>query len=618
MPTVTLRNSVDCWVSSDRAAKFGDTRLYVHSTANAYIYFSRPNFPSGTVITSATLRVWPGPTSGNSSVTVLLHRLTSAFDPNSTTWANLPTVGSQVASLTRTWYNSGAAMEFSITTDMQSIVDGSAWYGWRVSTTSTDTTQYLLGGMSDTPMELVINYQIPASTPEQLWPNGNVTVTDPKPTLAWVSNGGPTGGQLALQVQVASDSAFTTNLYTSDQIASSASSIDLDVATPAFTALTNGQSRYWRVRVKNDTNVWSAYSAAAQFTYSNAATLAITAPSGTTTSDPTPTISWTLTGATQQAWQILVYNYNLTQAQSEAQGNNRSPLLYDSGIQYGTTASMVLPVGVIRYENSQYVVELRSWPTSAVVSIAGAPAYITTNKNLTWVPTGAVPAVQLLVTQENPPMPARLIRWQYTNATFPRSFIVNRIRNGVVEVQWNVGAASVQEGATQWFRLVDRMLPGRANITYQVFTVWPSGAVSTTASSPTWTGKVDHLMPWCVSVTDPTKGFSILNPNVDASATEVSDVVRPVGAKPYLAIQSQGGVEGQMVGLISNEAWPGNSAYSAEEMRADFLFIKKNPRVWLSWQDQAVEAFVYEMDIQSVGVANGTTDYIASFKFVQV
>jgi hypothetical protein len=612
MPTITLANTVDAWVSPDRTSKFGDTRLYVHSTANTYLTFTRPKLPAGSVIVSATLRVFPGSSTGSGSITVNLHHLTSPFDPNAITWASQPTVGTLVSSLTRTWYNGGASMDFSITAEMQAIVDGGAWYGWRISSTSTDSTQWLNSGQSNVPMSLEIVYQSPSLAPTDLYPTGNAKVNDPKPTLSWVSAGSANGDQLSFQIQVASDVNFTTGLYTLNETFSKASSFDLDAAAPTFTALTNGQSRYWRVRVKNTMNLWSPYSAAAQFTYQTAGVVTITAPTGTTTPDPTPTVTWTYSG-TQVAYQVLVApQYGLTAGDRPSPG-------YDSGILYGTTSTMDLPQGIILYDQQSITITVRVWSNQSVVSVTGVPSWDQATKTIQWVPTGATPASQILITAEVQSLPARLIRWQYTGGTVPAYFVLYRARYGVAEAWWNLTPAQTQEGATQWYRYIDRIPPGRADVSYGVLVVWPNGSSSTYASSPVQVVHMDHKMPWIVSVSDPTnRVFCLVNYDIDPGLSEISSVITPVAGNPYLVTQSMRKFNGQAAGEITWSAVEGHPTLTGEVMRANFMWLRENPRVYMVWADQAIEAFIYNTSITPFGTADGRTDYAVSFNFVQV
>lgn len=404
-------------------------------------------------------------------------------------------------------------------------------------------------------------------------------------------------------------------MYTLNETFSSAQSIDLDAAAPTFTALTNGQSRYWRVRVKNTMNLWSPYSLPAQFTFQTAAALAITAPAGSTTADPTPTITWTYSG-TQVAYQVLVHGT----ANLFTDGANANALLYDSGILYGATLTMDLPVGVIRYENQNYTVTVRSWSNQSIVSVTGVPSYDVATKTFTWVPAGATPAVQLLVTQEVTALPARLIRWQYTGGTAAARFVLYRSRYGATEAVWDLTASAVQEGATQWYRFIDRLPPGRADVSYSVMTVYASGATSAFVGNPIVTVHMDHKMPWIQSVADPTvRAFCLVNYSINPGLTEISDVVTTIGGAPFLSMQSLGKYNGSMSGEISWEAVAGHPTIDGESMRRNFMWIRENnPRVYMVWQDQAIEAFIYQTEINSIGTADGKTDYAVSFNFVQV
>lgn len=603
MPQIKLTNTVDAWVGPGRVSKFGDTRLYVHSEANTYLTFTRPKLPQGSVITSAVLRVHPGPTSGSGTITVNLHKLTEGFDPNSVSWDDLPTVSTLLASVTgRTWYASAAPMDFAITAEVQNIIDGGAWFGWRLSSSSTDASQFIYSGQSELPMTLTIDYTAPPPAPIDLYPNSNGKVNSSKPTLMWTSPGSQTSDQLSFQVQVASDANFTTSLYTSNEISSKAASYDLNTASPTFTALTNGQSRWWRVRVKNTMGLWSPYSAGAQFTFESAKIVTITAPSGTTFSDPTPVITWTYSG-TQQAYQVLVTAPDGT--------------IWDSAVLHGTTQTLTLPTGVVRLEGNVYKVLVRVWANTSILSVPGTPAYDTASKDLTWTPTGAVEPVQLLITPETPLLPARLVRWEYTSGATPSRFYIRRWRNGVQEQVWDLPAAPLREGVTNWYRMVDGLPPGRADVTYTVNTILSTGATSAAILA---TVKLNHKMPWILSVHDRiNRAFCLVNYTVDSGLTEISNVVTPINGAPYLALQSVGRYNGSMSGIISGAATDGNPTWTSAKMKEHYMWMRNgNRRVYMVWQDQAIEAFIYQMTCDSLGVEGNQTDYAVSFNFVQV
>lgn len=96
---------------------------------------------------------------------------------------------------------------------------------------------------------------------------------------------------------------------------------------------------YWQVRVRDQDEVWSAWSPPALFYTSDAPTVAITAPSnGSTVTTSTPTIAWTFTasgGRVQSEWRVVVTN------------EDTSTDIFDSEWNLGTDTSYILPIPVV-------------------------------------------------------------------------------------------------------------------------------------------------------------------------------------------------------------------------------------------------------------------------------
>lgn len=608
---ITLQNSIDTWISPDRdKGRVGDTRLYAHSTANSYHYFARPKLPTGSIIVSAKLRLFPDTTSGGSgTVDVSLHNTTSMIDSNILTWANQPGVSTLIQTLTRaSWFSSGLPIEFDVTSRIQSIVNGATdWFGWRVSSTEVDPNQSYGGMNSTAPPQLEIEYNVPPSPPTDLIPNTNAIVRDPKPTLYWTTPGGNVSQQLAIQIQVATNAAFTTGLWTSAEIPTGAYSFDLDFAPiPLFTALTSGQTRWWRIRIKNETGQWSAYSTGAQFTYQTAQTLTITAPAAST-NDPTPTVAWTY-GGTQIAWQMLV----------DVQEGAGSPNPYwapmwDSGFQYTSVTSFELPVGIVVSDTKNYRVTLRVWDTGEQVSLAGAPVHSEATKIWNWDPTGAVPPVDIRLDDVLVGRPGKYVRWRYTGPTASR-FLIWTVRNGK-EDWWYVDAATAREGVTEWYNYP--LFPvGRADVTYAVNVVRPDGVAAAWSECPSITKRVNHKMPWITSIYDWNRCFSLMNPEIDPGLSEVSDLVQPAGGAPHLVVWAYNKFNGTARGIISNEALPG--IITAQQMLEHFMWIRQQPRVHFVWADQSIQALIYNTAFTPIPRGDGSTDYAVSFNFVQV
>lgn len=96
---------------------------------------------------------------------------------------------------------------------------------------------------------------------------------------------------------------------------------------------------YWQVRVRDQDDVWSAWSPPALFYTSDVPTVTITAPSnGATVTTSTPTVAWTFSasgGRVQSAWRVVITN------------EDTSTDIYDTEWNLGTDTSYVLPIPVI-------------------------------------------------------------------------------------------------------------------------------------------------------------------------------------------------------------------------------------------------------------------------------
>lgn len=601
METIRLRNSVTVSVGLNRAARVGTTRLYVDAENSIYAYFQMPILPAGAVITSAKLRSTPGATS-STSVTINVHKVAQAFDPGSLTWPAQPSVGSQVATQTHAF---NTAWEWDVTTHVSAVLSGEQWFGWRLSSSASTALGLWLYG-PDTPyaISLDIEYEPAPQKPTNLWPDANSLVTAAKPILNWTTPGASNGAQqFQFQVQVDDASDFATPTY--DSGTQSGTSSQFDLGGTAMTALTNGQSRYWRVRVRNQANVWGPWSDAAQWTYRLMSAVTVTAPA-TTTNDPTPLVTWTYSG-TQVAKQVIVQ-------QASAVPGGAYETVHDSGILYNATLSYQLPSGVVLYELRAYRIIVRVWDSaSPVVSLTGAPSWREATKDFQWDASGVTPAVDVVVVGQEP-FPHRIVTWQYTAAA-PSQFLVYRTRNGVRQhmVTINYAVSDAADARPQWHAWTDRLVPGRAEVTYEVVAYTPG--VGTSENNPTETLTVRNKVPWIISSIDYSRYFCLVNADINPGLSEVSELVLPAQGKPYLTIQQLQGFMGSASGLISSETFPGETA---EDMKNDLLWIRENPRVLFTWQDQAIECYIYGVAFVPIGVANGETDYAVSFNFVEV
>lgn len=597
---VILQNAVETSVSANKTGAFGSTLLLCNVGARAYVYFALPVFPQDVTIVSATLRVRPS--RGENPVTLSVKRLLSPFDPNRVVWnTNEPQRGPVLDSETD---STDDFFVFNVTTAIVNAVAGAPWYGFGLESNSPLSSWALYSSRSQFPLSLTIEYVTKPPTPDSLEPRGDVEISESKPHLSWMFQGYTAGSfPVAHSVQFASDINFNNLVYDFGVTSSGASTHDTSQDN-GFGGLATGATIYWRVKVRNDSGAWSEWSPAARFKYTGPNSINITSP-GTETPDPTPDVTWTY-GDYQASYQVIVENEN------NYDGRAIWTLLYDTGVVASEAKTHTLPPGVIDSPNKYYRVTVRLWSNTNNQAVPGSRNDIVDVQEFSWVPSGATPPVDLQVLNEAP-IPNKRIRWRYNGPT-PNGFMVYR-RSSVRRdpVVRSVDAISTREGNSEWYSIDDLLVPGRADITWEVQTLTPGGS---SQFNPSVTQHVHNAVPWVISAIDTKRAFNMVDADIDPGLSEVSDVVVPVAGKPFIVQQALQGFVGSASGEIS---WDfSTSDLTAQDMIDNFLWIRENPQVYFVWQDQAIEAFIYNCAYTPYGRADGKTDYGISFNFVEV
>lgn len=324
MGSATLRNLLGTYVSQLYPSTVNDpsSSMYVRNwtgqTCYAYAYWGRP-FPLGATITRATLYLTfaPKPISGTLSVTASRLKETAKF--SRMTYNNRPTsiyAGSAaVGTLTGTWTGANT-MAIDITAQMQAVADGDKWYGYRLTSTWSNTaySPKFASPQSVTPSHrpyVEIEWSDAPDKPTSLAPAGGHIVSTATPILRFDYTDVSGSTDLAgCQVQVGLSATFNSPSYDSGQVAADSPQFDL---TDSGWAATEGVTSYWRVRVQDGAGLWSSWSAAASFKYKPLPTVTLINPApgpdfDSEISDPTPPIIWESVG--QTAYSVDVWADN--------------------------------------------------------------------------------------------------------------------------------------------------------------------------------------------------------------------------------------------------------------------------------------------------------------------
>jgi hypothetical protein len=364
--TTVIRQGYDTWVSSsDPTSKHPrDNRLRLDSTtAYAYVYFPLGPELRNVTILSATLYVY-GRGTGWGTNTVTVKSIAQGWDAGTLTWNNKPSVGATSATLTQTNPDDPTEWAIDVSSLVQEFASGSRWRGMRLSIGDTTERRFnSLNAPSHKPRLEVRWTQAPAA-PVDLSPGGGRAVSTSRPMLTWSNENSPAGTDLTdFEVQIdPAANVGTAVTFTGSDVA------ELDLEQTAYAGLANAASTQWRVRVKNDSGIWSAWSDWASFKRVDKEPVTILTP-GSTVAEYTPPVAWS-TPFEQTAWRLIVTELDDT-----------SIVLHDTGRKSGATQDYTIPAKDARTDrrilrdDRDYLLEVRAFDTEDREATTDDPAY---------------------------------------------------------------------------------------------------------------------------------------------------------------------------------------------------------------------------------------------------
>lgn len=380
------------------------------------------------------------------------------------------------------------------------------------------------------------------------------------------------------------------------QIDITAAGTAVTVARPALAALTNGLNYFWRTRVQDGSGLWSDWSDYTSFAYQSKGVLTITNPTGGTVSDPSLPITWTFTGRTQKAYQVIVQNMT----------NSSGAITYDSGKITSTATAATVPASAMKYDNATYKITVRIWDTIDREMTSGDPVYVEASVTVTYVYSATVAAATgFTVTVDNT---YGTVALNWSRATLPDNWTI--YRDG--KIVWTDEGADLFVSGTA-YTWTDRLADPRVLHTWKVVSV-VNGVGS--ASSPTATGTI-NLITTRLSATDGTNPVLIFDPNVDAGLDETSGVFQPAGsAPPVLITQSEHGYQGHISGRLFADPMSG---LTAAQWRDRFNQLKKNNgnKLLLAFLDVSIECFIAKATVLARPLGPGNIVYVVEFDFYQ-
>lgn len=559
---IKVTNAVDTFVKSNGPSMtFAGADLLELSSKTgylryAYLFFARP-FPKGVTILSAKLRLVQR-NNESGSWTVHLRKVNGPWTASKTTWSNKPpAVSADTKTLTKSGTAAYTVWEFDVTSHMQAVADGATWYGWRLETTDTAnfrrfwSAQGSVSGRQVKPTLEVVYVEKP-SQPTQLAPAGGRVTSLAKPTLRfdYTDAQGSTTMQ-GFQVQMNATNSFTSPSFDTGTVLASVPQLDLN--DTAFAGLSDGQTIYWRVRVQDNSGLWSPWSDATSFTRRVKPTLTLLNPPANEIDEPTPPINWSLTGGTQTAFQVIV---------KDTSGN----WLHSSGKTTSSVTDYTIPAGVIKTNNASYVLELRVWDEYNRESSPGDATYMAAVRTVSYHYDSTTDPVTNLQAEVLYPRPAVRLTWNRDLA--PDSFVIRR-DDEIIKPVLEGPDAQVSGTSYQYYDF--GASPGKAHV-YKVDAVVNG---KTSAGSPSVTVTPKSVGIWLM---DPSEHIYVQILGVDEGTWDMGEeagVYAPIGASKSVRVtQALRGYEGSITGVISETP---DSLKPINEQEEDIWKLKSRP-----------------------------------------
>jgi hypothetical protein len=607
MSQATVKHAVDTWVNQVLPTQNYKTKLRMTLRTQAsnnkygFIHFNRP-WPTGATIISAKLRLYAAEAWAGSN-TITVQRPNAKWGINRINYNNMPGVVAGTATLTQSGTADGALYEVDVTTLVQAVASGAPWYGFRIAHSSTADVHIHSAQSSngDKRPTLFVVWSDAPDEPDNLRPAGGRSVSPGKQWLSWTFSD-VSGDQNLAAVQVqfgASEAALNAGTATFDTGTVASSEPELDLSTTAFVATVNGATSWWRCRNQDGAGLWSPWADAVSYVSTTKGVLTITSPT-TGIQDGSPTVTWTFTGQTQRAYQVIL-----------AKASAPKEWIYDSGKVTSTSLSHNIPFRTIIDASVNYIVTVRVWDTITREAIPNDTVYVEASTASIPISYGATAAVTGLTA--TPDLLRPKMDLNFSRSSAPDQFQLQRSSDG--GVTWRYIDEALPSEITAGGTAYTWTDPTAAQyVQYQWRVIAVVGGVGSN-SAPTVSGIVARLCPVLMRK-DATDACFFMNPERDRQRFNVQGLHERMTGPPVLVTQRVGGQGGHVRGRFVSEA-PGG-AYTPAVQKASFLSMEADSgqRMVLSIANETLEVVAYNFNIDTITDSGGVT-YVAEFDWVE-
>lgn len=458
--TVRLRCVADSTVNQAMPARnYGDQPgLALDGSGDerrVFLNFPIKSLPPDANVHNATLRLHLRGDDWTGSNEITAQRVDEKWSEGKVNWNNQPGVAGVTADVTVASGAAGDIADIDVTTLVAAAVErDKVWHGIRLVVDTSGRKLLHSSEVADHSLRphLIVEYSAPPTQPVRLRPRGQDSVNASQPRLAWDAD-----SQSESRVQVNSADDFSSPDYDSGWVVNDETGWDLAAATsPTFSALSDGEEFFWRVKVKDEDGNESDWSNSAHAYRNIYGTFDITSPAvdGDGVDDASPTIVTSLTGRTQTrlGWRIQISDPDL----SGGAWLTFISTAFETGFATDDSSFELPKQTVTRRDVIGYRVQVRVWDEFDRGTAVGERSYLEASRIFIYDPTPGVGApATIAVTQPEDGHP--LVRVSVTRSSAPDTFDVY-MDDELVMQQVEPGDAFVS-GTTYAFDLWD-VAPG--------------------------------------------------------------------------------------------------------------------------------------------------------------
>jgi hypothetical protein len=360
----------------------------------------------------------------------------------------------------------------------------------------------------------------------------------------------------------------------------------------------SGGNFWWRVRNQDTNSIWSPWADSVQVNVLTQGTLNLGAMTSIT--EASPLVSWSLTGRTQQAYQVII-----------SKSTDTNNWLWDSGKITSPATSQQIPFGIID-PNFTYDIYVRVWDDQLREGTPGDTPYVEGKYSALAVTYSAgVTNVTATAFTSDPIIPKGTLTFSRTSA--PDQFHLQQSDDGGATWYYIAEAlpTEITTGGTGYSWVITT---AKQYVTHSWRVLSVVAGVQSQNPTPA-SGQISRLCPVLMRP-DGTDPCFFINPERDRQRLGIQGLHERMNGPPVLVTQRLGGQAGHIKGRFVDDAPPGKTAAA---MKKSFLAMEKDSgqKMKVVIVNETIDAVAFNFNLDTLVDNDGIT-YTADFDWIEV